>query len=223
MLEAWLRARQLPPVRGCEPLGAQPRSSPLTYSRPLLQQPSPLLWTTLIDAQHVANTLVLTRLPQIPYVSPLDIETPVIQRGFVLSSNSLLELHPHHSTVRVTSGSFGSIRLLSVLLLRDLRQQSTRPTPSAPTHARRFLETRPSWGFQHSALTWFPFCLPANSLLFSYWFCCTPCYLNVGRHQGSALLRCPHFPPDSSPLALPLPLSAAATPAFLLCLGDPSR
>lgn len=138
ILDAWLRAWQLPPAMVGEPQGAQPRSGPLIYSRSLLQQPSPLLWTTLINAQHVVNTLVLTPLLQLSYISPLYNEIPVIQRGSVLSSHGLLELHPHHLTVtslvRVTSGSYGSIRLFSVLALHDLQQQSTQSTPSAPTH-----------------------------------------------------------------------------------------
>ena len=53
--------------------GPEPRPSPLTYSRPLLQQAAPLPWTTPINAQLIVNAPVVTSLrPSTICLSPLE-------------------------------------------------------------------------------------------------------------------------------------------------------
>lgn len=77
---------------------------------------------------------VLASLPQIPHISPLYNEIPII-RVILPISKRLLELHPHRvtitSSVRVTSSRRGSIRLFSVLF-HDLQWRSAPPTPPLP-------------------------------------------------------------------------------------------
>ena len=99
--------------------------------------------------------------------------------------------------------------------------QSSSSMPCSSKHSQctpHFLEAHPLWGFQDTTVAWVPSCLSAYASWSLAVSSSHPCFLNVGRPQGSASAH-----PFSRIHLLwpPLLLSAPATLASLLPSGRP--